>query len=82
MEGMKNDRPAWVNQAFGQFVQDFKAAADPTLNLKNAVRDLEAGIVDPDLLKIRVKLSRDPAKYAGNHPNKRIGMQLGKKAGK
>jgi hypothetical protein len=33
------------------------------------------------LLKIRIKLAKDPTDYAVNHPNKKIGMLLGAKAG-
>jgi DNA polymerase I len=81
MEGKKNDRPAWINKVFDQFLEDFKADRDPIVNLKAAINDLESGKIDPDLLKIRVKLAKDPADYAVNNPNKKIGMLLGAKAG-
>jgi DNA polymerase I len=60
MEGKKNDRPAWINKVFDQFLEDFKADRDPTVNLRAAVNDLENGKIDPELLKIRVKLAKDP----------------------
>lgn len=81
MEGKKNDRPAWINKAFDQFLEDFKADRDPIVNLKAAINDLESGKIDPDLLKIRVKLAKNPSDYAVNNPNKKIGMLLGAKAG-
>ena len=62
-------------------MQDFKSGTDPTISLKQAIADLEGGRVDPHLLKIRVKLSKNPEDYAGNHPNKKIGLELGAKAG-
>jgi DNA polymerase elongation subunit (family B) len=66
---------------FDQFLEDFKADKDPTVNLKAAINDLEQGRVDPELLKIKVKLAKNPADYAVNNPNKKIGILLGAKAG-
>jgi hypothetical protein len=67
---------------FDQFLEDFKADADPTVNLRAAINDLEQGRIGPELLKIRVKLAKDPEDYdAINNPNKKIGMLLGAKAG-
>jgi DNA polymerase elongation subunit (family B) len=81
MEGKKNDRPVWINKAFDQFLEDFKADRDPIVNLKAAINALESGKIDPELLKIRVKLAKNPADYAVNNPNKKIGTLLGAKAG-
>jgi DNA polymerase I len=81
MEGKKNDRPAWINKVFDQFLEDFKADRDPIVNLKAVINDLESENIDPELLKIKVKLAKNPADYAVNNPNKKIGMLLGAKAG-
>lgn len=81
MEGKKNDRPLWVNRVFDQFLQDFKSDRDPAVNLQAAINDLEHGRIDPELLKIRVKLAKNPDDYAVNNPNKKIGILLGAKAG-
>jgi len=81
MEGKKNDRPLWINKVFDQFLEDFKADRNPIVNLKAAVNDLESGKIDPELLKIKVKLAKDPVDYAVNNPNKKVGMLLGAKAG-
>jgi DNA polymerase, archaea type len=81
MEGKKNDRPVWINKVFDQFLEDFKAELDPTVNLKAAIRDLENRQIDPELLKVKVRLTKDPEDYAVNNPNKKIGMLLGAKAG-
>lgn len=81
MEGKKNDRPVWINKVFDQFLEDFKADMDPTVNLKIAINDLEKGRIDPELLKIRVKLAKDPADYTVNNLDKRMGMALGARAG-
>jgi hypothetical protein len=81
MEGKKNDRPAWIKNVFDQFLEDFRADKDPIVNLKATINDLEQGRIDPELLKIKVKLAKDPSDYAVNNPNKKIGMLLGAKAG-
>jgi DNA polymerase elongation subunit (family B) len=81
MEGRKNDRPIWINKVFDQFLEDFKVDRDPTVNLRAAINDLEQGRVDSGLLKIKVKLAKDPVNYAVNNPNKKIGMLLGARAG-
>jgi len=81
MEGRKNDRPVWINKVFDQFLEDFKAERDPIANLKAAINDLENGKIDPELLKIKIKLAKNPEDYAVNNPNKKVGTLLGAKAG-
>jgi len=81
MEGTKNDRPAWINNVFNQFVKDFANDINPLVNLRKSIADLEAEKVSMDLLKISVKLSKDPKQYAVNNPQKKIGLLLNAKAG-
>jgi hypothetical protein len=57
------DRHAWINKVFDQFLEDFRADRDPTVSLKAAINDLERGRIDPELLKIKVKLGKDPEDY-------------------
>jgi hypothetical protein len=64
MEGKKNDRPLWIRKVFDLFLEDFKAERDPIVNLNAAINDLESGKIDPELLKIKVKLAKDPGGYA------------------
>jgi hypothetical protein len=73
------DRPAWINKVFDQFLEDFRVDRDPTFSLKAAINDLERGRIDPELLKIKVKLGKDSENYAVNNPNKKIGIYLGAK---
>jgi hypothetical protein len=47
--------------------------------LQNAPRDADDKL--ERLLKVRIKLAKDPADYAVNNPNKKIGMLLRAKAG-
>jgi hypothetical protein len=57
------DRPAWINKVFDQFPEGFRADRDPTVSLKAAINDLERDRIDPELLKIKVKLGKDPEDY-------------------
>ena len=66
---------------FDQFLEDFKADRDPTVNLRAAINGLESGKIDAELLKIRIKLAKNPVDYTANNPNKKIGMLLRAKAG-
>jgi hypothetical protein len=58
-----------------------KENRDPTVNLRAAINDLEQGRIDPDLLKVKIKLTKNPADYAVHNANKRIGKLLEAKAG-
>jgi hypothetical protein len=58
MEGRKSDRAPWIRKAFDKFLEDFKAELDPTVNLKAAIRDLENRQIDPELLKVKVRLTK------------------------
>ena len=62
MEGKKNDRPLWINKVFDQFLEDFKVGIDPTVNLRAAIRDLEQGRTDPELLKNKIKGGKRPCR--------------------
>jgi hypothetical protein len=66
---------------FDQLLEDFKEVANPTTKLKATINDLEQGRIDPEPLKIKVKLAKDAVHYAVNNPNKKVGMLLGAKAG-
>jgi DNA polymerase I len=84
MEGKKNDRPRWVNDIFSEFLRMIlfnDDASSAVEYLKESVRNLEEEMVDPDTLKIWMELSRDPASYKVNNIQKKIGLQLGAKAG-
>jgi DNA polymerase, archaea type len=84
MEGKKNDRPKWVNEIFGEFLRMVlfnNNASSAIQHLKESVKNLEEKKVDPDTLKVRVELSKEPADYKVNNIQKKIGLQFGAKAG-
>ena len=60
MEGVKNDRPPWVNDVFTQFLKDILVDdSDPVVNMRQSVKDLEDGNIGPDKLKISVRISKE-----------------------
>ena len=52
MEGIKSDRPAWINKIERQFAQDIKFGKDPTLNMKKEYKAMESGQIPLDELAI------------------------------
>jgi DNA polymerase, archaea type len=81
LEGIKSDRPSWINQLQKDFVDDLKDDSDPTVKLKKAYEDMEKGIVAPELLIISTTLKKDPAEYSNNTYQRIVGSQVGAKEG-
>lgn len=84
MEGKKNDRPQLVNEIFSEFLRMVlfnNDASSAVEYLKESVKNLEKRNVSSDALKIWAELSKDPADYKVNNIQKKIGLQLGAKAG-
>ena len=82
MEGDKNDRPKWINTIFRQTVYDILGNNDPIVNLKKAVKDLESGSINPELLKRSNRLSKNPEEYENENDRKRkIGLAINARKG-
>jgi DNA polymerase, archaea type len=81
LEGIKSDRPLWINQLQKNFVDDLRQGREPTLNLKKAYEDMEKGIVAPELLEIKTTLRKDPESYPQNRYQCIVGSQLNAKEG-
>jgi DNA polymerase I len=81
LEGIKSDRPLWINQLQKDFVDDLKFERDPTVKLKKAYEDMEKGIVSPELLEIKTTLRKDPESYPQNRYQCIVGSQLNAKEG-
>ena len=45
LEGIKSDRPPWINQSQKQFVEDLRQDIDPTIKLRKAYVQMETGQV-------------------------------------
>ena len=81
MEGIKSDRPLWINQLQKEFVEDLRYDRDPTIKLQNAYIEMEKGLVPSDLLAITTVLKKDPDAYSKNAYQRIVGNQLGAKEG-
>lgn len=81
LEGIKSDRPLWINQLQYEFVNDLKFGRDPTQNLKKAYENMEKGIVAPESLEIKTTLKKDPESYPQNRHQRIVGNQLNAKEG-
>ena len=75
MEGKKRDRPPFFNQVFSQLIDDYRNEADLSLNILNAVKQLEVAEVDPSLLAYSVVLNKDPEEYQSYTPQHKIGYR-------
>jgi DNA polymerase I len=81
IEGVKSDRPLWINQLQIDFVDDLRYDRDPTVKLRNAYIQMERGLVPSELLAIRTVLKKDPQEYSDNIYQRIIGNQVGAKEG-
>ena len=81
MEGIKGDRPAWINKIEVQFAQDIKFGKDPTLNIKKEYRAMESGQIPLDELAVRLVLQKDPNYYEAKLLQRVVGNELGAKQG-
>ena len=71
LEGIKSDRPPWINQLQRQFVEDLRQDINPTLQLRKAYLQMESGQVPIELLSIQTTLNKAPQDY-GNDTYQKI----------
>ena len=76
MEGIKSDRPAWINKIEKQFAEDIKNGKDPTLNIGNQYRAMQSGLVPLEELLIKGILQKDPNEYPKNRVQRLVGTEL------
>ena len=76
MEGIKGDRPVWINKIEKQFAEDIKNGKDPTLNISNQYRALQSGLVPLEELLIKGILQKDPNEYPKNRVQRVVGTEL------
>ncbi len=81
IEGIKSDRPSWINNLQKDFVEDISRDRDPTIKLKQAYIDMERGQVSLEQLAITATLKKNPSSYSPNAHQRIIGKQLDAKEG-
>jgi DNA polymerase elongation subunit (family B) len=81
LEGIKSDRPPWINQLQQQFAEDLRQDRDPTIKLKEAYIQMENGQVPSELLAIRSTLNKAPKDYANDSYQKILARQTNAEEG-
>jgi DNA polymerase elongation subunit (family B) len=77
MEGIKSDRPSWIQKLEKQFTLDLKNGINPIVNLKNEYRKMEEGQVPIEDLQIKLVLQKNPEEYAENSLQRRLSLEKG-----
>lgn len=81
LEGIKSDRPPWINQLQRQFVEDLRQNVDPTIQLRKSYLQMETGQIPIELLAIRTTLNKAPQDYANNTYQKILANQTSAEEG-
>jgi DNA polymerase, archaea type len=81
MEGIKSDRPPWINRIIKQFANDIMGSKDPIPKIYKEFIAMESGHVPLEDLEIRLMLAKDPNDYAENSLQRIVGTELGASQG-
>ncbi len=77
MEGIKSDRPPWIQKLEKQFALDLKNNIDPVVNLQKEYRRMEEGQVPVEDLQIKLVLQKNPEEYPENSLQRRLSLEKG-----
>ncbi len=75
MEGIKSDRPLWINKIERQFANDIMAGKDPRINIRKEYVSMEEGLIPLDDLGIKLTLKKNPQDYTKNSMQRVLGLQ-------
>jgi DNA polymerase, archaea type len=76
MEGIKSDRPPWINRIIKEFADDIKDSKDPIPKIHKEFVTMESGHVPLEDLEIRLMLTKDPSEYPENSLQRILGTEL------
>ena len=77
MEGIKSDRPPWIQKLERQLALDLKNNIDPITNLQKEYRKMEEGQTPLEDLQIKLVLQKNPEEYAANSLQRRLSLEKG-----
>ena len=77
MEGIKSDRPPWIQKLERQFAIDLKNNTDPLTNLRKEYRRMEEGQIPIEELQIKLVLQKNPVEYSENSLQRRLSLEKG-----
>ena len=72
MEGIKSDRPEFIQTVFREMINDIKNDTNPIPKLKQAIDELESRQVPAEKLSISLTLNKNPQEYANDCLQKRL----------
>jgi DNA polymerase elongation subunit (family B) len=75
MEGIKSDRPEFIQTVFREIIKDIKNDTSPILKLKQAINKLESKQVSSERLLISLILNKNPKEYSNDCLQKRLGTK-------
>ena len=76
MEGIKSDRPPWLQKLERQFALDLKNNnINPVVNLKKEYRKMEEGQVPLEELQIKLVLQKNPNEYPENSLQRKLSVE-------
>ena len=81
MEGIKSDRPEFIQTVFREMINDIKNDINPIPKLKQAINELDSRQVPAEKLSISLILSKNPQEYANDCLQKRLGIKNNLKKG-
>lgn len=76
MEGIRGDRPPWINKVQKQFANDIKNGNDRIVNIRKEYDAIESGQVSLEELEIKLTLAKKPEEYPENRLQRLIGSEL------
>ena len=77
MEGIKSDRPPWIQKLEKQFALDLKNNINPIINLQKEYRKMEERQVPLEELQIKLVLQKNPEEYPENSLQRRLSLEKG-----
>lgn len=81
MEGEKNDRPKWINEAFADFANNYVRNGDIIYQLKRFLKFFQDGDCPIDKLSYSIKITKNPEDYDKEAISKQVGYLAHAKAG-
>lgn len=76
MEGIKSDRPAWINKIERRLADDIKSGKDPTVNIRKEYEAMESAQGPLHELAIKLILAKDPSEYTEHSLQRVVGSEL------
>jgi DNA polymerase elongation subunit (family B) len=77
MEGIKSDRPSWIQKIERQFALDLKNNINPLANLHKEYRKMEEGQIPIEEIQIKLVLQKSPEEYPENSLQRRLSLEKG-----